>query len=136
MWPEIDKGYEVVVGSLAVKGAKVLKGGEEPLLRVIFGKLGNKWIQVFAVWGISDTQRGFKLFRANAVENIFPRLTIFGWGFDVEVLALAKKFGHKIKEIPVVWDNDPESTVNFWAYPQVLMQTLKIFWNKISGKYK
>jgi glycosyltransferase involved in cell wall biosynthesis len=136
MWPEIDKGYEVVVGSLAVKGAKVLKGGEEPLLRVIFGKLGNKWIQVFAVWGISDTQRGFKLFRANAVENIFPRLTIFGWGFDVEVLALAKKFGHKIKEIPVVWDNDPGSTVNFWAYPQVLMQTLKIFWNKISGKYK
>lgn len=136
MWPYFDQGYNVVIGSLAVKGAQIVRGGGEPLWRVILGKLGNKWIQLFAVWGINDTQRGFKMFTAKATQDIFPRLTIFGWGFDVEVLAVARIFGHKIKEVPVIWDNDPDSKVNVWAYPQVLMQTLKVSWNLITGKYK
>lgn len=136
MFPYISQGYQVIIGSIAVKGARIVRGGGEPLWRVIFGKLGNKWIQFFAVWGISDTQRGFKVFTAKAAKDIFPRLTIFGWGFDVEVLAVARLKGYKIKEVPIVWDNDPESKVNVWAYPQVLAQTLKVFWNKITGRYK
>ena len=71
----------------------------------------------------------------SAAKAIFPKLTIFGWGFDVEVLALAKKFHFKIKEIPVTWDNDPDSKVNIWAYPQVLMQTVKVRWNLLTNKY-
>ncbi|MEK7616278.1 MAG: dolichyl-phosphate beta-glucosyltransferase [Patescibacteria group bacterium] len=129
------QNYDVAIGSLAVPGAKVVQGGEEPWYRVIMGKLGNKWIQLFAVWGIHDTQRGFKLFKAQAVEKIFPKLTIFGWGFDVEVLALARKFGFTIKEIPVTWDNDPNSKVTVWAYPQVLLQTLNVRWNLLTNKY-
>lgn len=136
MMPYFEKGYSVVIGSLAVKGAEIVRGGGEPLWRVILGKLGNKWIQVLAVWGINDTQRGFKIFTSGAVNDIFPRLTIFGWGFDVEVLALARKFGYKIKELPVTWNNDPDSKVNIWAYPQVLMQTVKVRWNLIMGKYR
>ncbi|MDP2647837.1 MAG: glycosyltransferase family 2 protein [Candidatus Yanofskybacteria bacterium] len=135
MMPYFEKGYDVVIGSLAVKGAKILQGGGEPWWRVIMGKAGNKFIQIFAVWGISDTQRGFKIFTERAAKDIFPRLTIFGWGFDVEVLALARRFKYKIKEVPVTWDNDPDSKVNFWAYPQVLGQTLKVFWNMHTGKY-
>src|SRR3989344_2756599 len=127
--------HDVVIGSLAVPGAKIVQGGGEPWYRVLMGKLGNKWIQIWAVWGINDTQRGFKMFTAKATQAIFPKLTIFGWGFDVEVLALAKKFGFKIKEVPVTWDNDPNSKVNFWAYPQVLLQTLKVRWNLMTGQY-
>lgn len=133
MWPFIERGYDVVIGSLAVPGAHVAKG--EPWYRVIMGKLGNKWIQLFAVWGISDTQRGFKMFTARAAQAIFPKLTIFGWGFDVEALALAHLFHFKIREIPVTWSNDPNSKVNIWAYPQVLLQTLKVRWNLIIGIY-
>ena len=99
------------------------------------GKMGNKWIQLWAVWGIRDTQRGFKMFTARAADAIFPKLTIYGWGFDVEVLALAKKLGFKIKEVPVTWDNDPNSKVNIWAYPQVLIQTMKVRWNLLTNKY-
>jgi dolichyl-phosphate beta-glucosyltransferase len=135
MIPRIADGYDVVIGSLAVLGARVVQGGEEPWYRVLLGKLGNKWIQVWAVWGISDTQRGFKLFTARAVQAIFPKLTIFGWGFDIEVLALAKKFGYKIKEVPVTWDNDPNSKVNIWAYPKVLMETVQVRLNLIRGIY-
>lgn len=133
--PYFEQGYQVVIGSLAVKGAEILQGGGEPLWRVIMGKLGNKWIQIFAVWGISDTQRGFKIFTAEAAQKIFPRLTIFGWGFDVEALAIAQLFGYKIKELPITWNNDPDSKVNIWAYPQVLLQTLKVRFNLLIGKY-
>ncbi len=134
--PLLERGNDVVIGSLAAPGAKVVQGGGEPLWRVIMGKMGNKWIQIFAVWGINDTQRGFKVFTARAVREIFPRLTIFGWGFDVEVLAVAKVRGLKIAEIPVTWDNPPDTRVNFWSYPQVLLQTLEVFWNRLTGKYR
>lgn len=135
MAPYLQQGYDVVIGSLAVPGARVLSGGEEPWYRVLLGKLGNKFIQIFAVWGIHDTQRGFKVFSSRAAQIIFPRMTIFGWGFDVEVLAIARKFKFKIKELPVTWKNDPDSKVNVWAYPQVLLQTLKVSWNLLTGRY-
>ena len=99
------------------------------------GKLGNLFIQIMAVPGIQDTQRGFKLFTADAVRKIFPKVTITRWGFDIEVLALARKFGYKIKELPVDWKNDPNSKVGLKAYSQVLLETVKIRWNLMTGQY-
>lgn len=136
MMPYIKEGYSVVIGSLTEPGAKIVSGGEEPLWKILFGKLGNKWIQVFAIWGINDTQRGFKIFTAQAVKDIFPRLTIFGWGFDVEVLAIARLEGYKIKEIPVTWNNGPDSKVTLWAYIQCLLETLQVSRNRLLGVYK
>jgi len=132
--PYINEGFSVVIGSIAVAGYKVATGSE-PVWRRVFGKMGNLFIQIMAVPGIRDTQRGFKLFTAEAAEKIFPRLTIERWGFDVEVLALARKFGYKIKEVPVDWENAPESHVGLKAYFQVLMETVKIRWNFITKKY-
>lgn len=132
--PYIGQGYSVVIGSIAVAGHKVASGSE-PVWRRVLGKLGNLFIQIMAVPGIYDTQRGFKLFTAKAVQDIFPKLTITRWGFDVEVLALARKFGYKIKELPVDWKNDPNSKVGLKAYIQVLIETMKIRWNLMSGKY-
>lgn len=134
MMPYFKEGYGVVIASIAVRGHKVAVGSE-PLWRRIFGKMGNLFIQIMAVPGIHDTQRGFKLFTAEAAEKIFPRMTIERWGFDVEALALARKFGFKIKEVPVDWKNAPESHVGLKAYFQVLMETVKIRWNLITGKY-
>jgi dolichyl-phosphate beta-glucosyltransferase len=88
-----------------------------------------------AVPGVFDTQRGFKLFSAKAVQDIFPKLTITRWGFDIEALALARKFGYKIKELPVDWKNDPNSKVGLKAYIQVLIETMKIRWNLITNVY-
>ena len=136
MIPYIKEGYSVVIGSLTEPGAKIVSGGEEPLWKVLFGKLGNKWIQIFAVWGIKDTQRGFKIFTARAAKDIFPRLTIFGGGFDAEALAIARLRGYKIKEIPVTWNNGPDSKVTLWAYIQCLLETLQIFRNRLLGVYK
>ena len=136
MMPYFERGYGVVIASIALRGA-VVAGGSEPIWRRLFGKIGNLFIQVMAVPGIYDTQRGFKMFTAKAVEDIFPKLTIYGWGFDVEVLALARKFGHKIKEVPINWKNDiVHSKVTLDAYRQVLMETVRVRWNLIMGRYE
>ncbi len=134
MMPYFNQGYDVVIGSIAIKGKKVAKGSE-PAWRILFGKMGNIFIQIMAVPGIHDTQRGFKIVTAQAAEDIFPRITIMHWGFDVEMLALARKFGHKIKEVPVDWHNDPNSRVGLKAYFEVLLETVKVRWNLITGLY-
>lgn len=61
---------------------------------------------------IRDTQCGFKMFSRKTGEVIFPKQTIYGFGFDVELLYIAKKYGFRIKELPVEWVNDPDSKIN------------------------
>lgn len=136
MMPYFDQGYGVVIGSIALRGAKVASGSE-PLWRRVFGKMGNLFIQIMAVPGIFDTQRGFKIFLKKAADEIFSRTVIFGWGWDIEALALARKYHYKIKEVPISWKNDiGSSKVGPSAYFQVLTETVKIRWNLMTGKYK
>jgi dolichyl-phosphate beta-glucosyltransferase len=135
MMPYFNKGYDVVIASIGVTGKQILKGSE-PLWRKLFGKLGNLYIRLLVTPGIYDTQRGFKIFTVKAADKIFPKLTIERWGFDVEVLALANKFGFKIKEVPVVWQNNINTShVKLSAYFQVLLEVLKIKWNLLINKY-
>jgi len=134
MMPYFSQGYGVVIGSIAVKGKKIAEGSE-PAWRILFGKMGNLFIQIMAVPGIHDTQRGFKIVTAQASQDIFPHITILGWGFDIEMLALARKFGHKIKEVPVDWHNGPETQVGLKTYFEVLLETMKVRWNLITGAY-
>ena len=133
-WSFFNQDYDVIIASIGIKGADV--AGTEKFYRRIFGKLGNLWIQFWVTPGILDTQRGFKMFTAKAAETIFPKLKIIRWGFDIEVLALARKFGFKIKEVPIKWVNDPKSHVKLGAYIQVLLEVLKIRWNLWTNKYK
>lgn len=102
----------------------------------ILGDLGNLWIQIFAVWGVRDTQCGFKVFNKQAVQDIFPKVTLGRWAFDIEVLALAKNRGYAIKEFPVKWTNDDRSHVKLSDYLQVLSDTVKIRWRLWTGFYK
>ena len=125
MMPFFSEGYDVVIGSRAIEGAHL--DPPEPWYRQIPGKLGNLfWIQLLVLPGYWDTQCGFKAFTAEAAERIFRLTKITRWGFDIEALALAKKLGYKIKEIPVHWVNDTNSRVSASAYLQVLMETVKI----------
>ena len=119
-----EEGYDVVIGSRDIKGAQT--DPPQPWYRRILGDMGNVFIQFMLLRGIKDTQCGFKAFSAVAVRDVFSNAQVNGWGFDVEVLALAKKFGYHIKEVPVVWVNDPFSHVSPFAYLQVLLEVVKI----------
>lgn len=127
------EGYDVVIGSRDVEGAKMEP--PQPWYRILLGNLGNLFIQFMLLKGIKDTQCGFKAFSKKAVEKIFPLVTINGWGFDVEVLSLAKKFGFKIKEVPVLWVNSAGSKVGPMAYVNVLLEVIKIKLRMLSGFY-
>lgn len=131
--PFLDGKFGVLIASRAIKGAELHP--PQPWFRRLPGKIGNLIIQVLAVPGIWDTQCGFKCFSASATESIFPKMKISRWGFDVEALALARRHGFKIKEIPVLWKNDERSTLGAGAYVSTLIEVVKIRWWLMTGAY-
>ena len=128
----LKEGCDIVIGSRALKGAKL--DPPQPFIRQLLGKAGNLFIQIIVLPGIWDTQCGFKCFTEKAAMKIFPLQKITaapprGWGFDVEILALARRLSFRIKEMPVHWVNDPFSKVTPMAYFGVLWETVKVrYW--------
>lgn len=127
-WPYVEEGYDIVIGSIEVKGAEIHEHAQ--WYRRFLGKYSKYLIRIVAgLWDIHDTQRAFKLFTDKATKDIFSRAKIDRFGFDIEILALAKKLDYKIKELPVVWNNPGGSSVNIKSYFQVLKDLFKIrFW--------
>lgn len=133
LWP-YAKNYEVIIGSRYTKGGKITE--KQPLIRRIISRGGNLLTQIFVAWGIKDTQCGFKLFSAAAAKEIFPLQTMERWSFDMELIAIAKKHNYKIKEVPVVWEEQEGSRLRaVKAAGRALRDVFVIWWNKVSGKY-
>ncbi|MBU4339213.1 glycosyltransferase family 2 protein [Patescibacteria group bacterium] len=131
--PFFEEGYDVVIGDRDLKESKIAV--HQSRIKELLGDFGNFLIQILAVPGIEDTQCGFKVFSKKASERIFPKMTIDRWGFDIEALALANKFGFKIKTVPIVWINDPNSKVKLSGYINTFVELFKIKWNLMTGKY-
>jgi dolichyl-phosphate beta-glucosyltransferase len=106
----IDGGAGVAIGSRALKGSRIELS--QPLYRVIMGKAFNLIVQALLLPGIWDTQCGFKLFRADIAHGAFAALSTDGFGYDPEVLYLARKKGVKVAEVPVVWRNSAPTKVS------------------------
>ncbi len=143
MWPYIEDGEDIVIGSRAVQGAR---RDDEPWYRHIMGKGFNMVVQFFALPGIYDTQCGFKLFSAQATEDLFPRLVVyarkerqdaFTGAFDVELLYLAKKRKYSISEVPVLWiHNESDRVSPVKDSIRMFIDILKIRWVDINGHYR
>lgn len=131
--PFFKEGYDVVIGDRDLKESKIAV--HQSRFKEVLGDFGNFLIQSLAVPGIEDTQCGFKVFSKKASEEIFKKMTIDRWGFDIEALALALKFGYKIKTMPIVWVNDPNSKVKLSGYVNTFVELFKIKWNLMTGKY-
>lgn len=132
--PHIEQGYDVVIGSIEVSGAKINEQAQ--WYRRFMGHISKLLIRLVAgLWQIKDTQRGFKLFTARAAEQIFPKVSITRWGFDFEVLAIAKRHGFKIKEVPVIWNNPSGSRVRLSSYFSTLKDLARVRWGLWTGKY-
>jgi len=105
----VATGAGVAIASRAVKGSRVELA--QPIYRVLMGKAFNLIVQALLLPGIWDTQCGFKLFRGDIARDVFAALTTDGFGYDAEVLYLAKKQGVRIAEVPVVWRNSSPTKV-------------------------
>jgi len=135
MWPEIEKGADIVIGSRDIKGA-VLDPPQPWIRQMLLGE-GFKLFRklVLGLWKIEDTQCGFKCFSKEAAENIFPKCRISRFAFDPEILIIAEKMGYKIKEIPVYWKNDLESKVKFKSILKIALDLFVIKLNSLRGFY-
>jgi len=100
----------VVIGSRAVAGADVQR--HQPFYRELMGKTFNLLIRLLGVRGLRDTQCGFKLTRGDIGRALAADLTIEGFAYDVELLWLARRRGHRVAEVGVVWVNSPDSRVD------------------------
>jgi len=135
MWPEFEQGYEVIIGSRDIEGAKLAVS--QPWWRLMIGNAFNLLVQIMCgLWGIPDTQCGFKGFTREAAEDIFSRTRIARFAFDAEMLVIAKKMKYKIKEIPVFWVNDKRSSVKFKSMVKMAIDLFQIRLNMIKGIYE
>lgn len=103
-------GADIAIGSRALRdtGVKV----DSKWYRRIMGRGFHKLVEVLAVSGLQDTQCGFKLFRGPVAQDLFSRMRMTGFSFDVEVLVMAERHGYRIAEVPVNWVHQPGSRVN------------------------
>lgn len=124
---------DIVIGSREAAGARRIG---EPHGRWLMGRVFNAFTRLLAVPGIRDTQCGFKVFRREAVEALFPAQTLDGFAFDAEILFLARKRGFKMAEVGIDWHYRAESKVRpFRDGWRTLRDLILIRWRWLARKY-
>jgi dolichyl-phosphate beta-glucosyltransferase len=122
----------IVIGSREAPGSS--RVGEH-WLRHLIGRVFNAHVRLFALPGIMDTQCGFKLFSAEAAEALFPRLTVSGFAFDVELLVMARRAGFDVRETGIVWHGRADSRVAVSRGAAAFGDVLRVRWNALTGRY-
>lgn len=118
----------------------------EPIYRHIMGRAFNGLVRLLLLPGIHDTQCGFKVFTRATLDDILPRQRLYRdagevrtarvTAFDVELLYIARKYGHEIAVIPITWEYGDQSKVNpVTDTIQNLVDVLKVKWNDLRGRY-
>ncbi|WP_263368712.1 dolichyl-phosphate beta-glucosyltransferase [Edaphobacter bradus] len=130
----IHDGADVAIGSRWLDRAR--QTIHQPLYRQFFGRCFN-WI-TRTVMGLpfKDTQCGFKAFRRPVAQVIFRLQTIERWGFDPEILFIARKLKYVIREVPVTWGHDERSRISYLRDGMKMLEDMaRIRANSIAGRY-
>ena len=106
----IEAGADVAIGSRALRSTGVAV--QARWYRRLFGRAFHLLVRTLTVKGIQDTQCGFKLFRGPVAHDLFGRMRMSGFSFDVEVLLMAQRQGYRIAEVPVNWHHVPGSRIS------------------------
>lgn len=135
LWSAAESaGASVAIGSRALD--RSLIGVHQSAFRENMGRVFNLAMRLVTGLPFHDTQCGFKLFETAAVREVFRRQLLDGFGFDVEVLFIARRLGYRTIEVPVRWDNVLGTTVSMWRGVLAFLDPLKVRWNGIRGRYK
>lgn len=135
LFASLRAGADIAIGSrwLSSNTQKV----RQPLHRQIAGRLYNVCTRGILGLSFADTQCGFKAFRRTAARRIFSLQRINRWGFDPEILYIARLYGLRVDEVPVEWANDDRSKVRtFSDGPRMFRELLEIKLNRIMGSYR
>jgi glycosyltransferase involved in cell wall biosynthesis len=130
----LDEGADIAIGSRWLRSET--QTHRQPLHRQLFGRIFNVLLRIILGLPFADTQCGFKAFKRPAVDAIFPLQKIERWGFDPEILFLARKFKFKVKEVPVAWGHSGDTRIHPLVDGSRMVQDmLRIRWNNMTGKY-
>ena len=130
LWQE-SRGAPIVIGSKRAPGSQL----ECPPLRRFLGGIGQQLIALCVVSGFHDTQCGFKLYRTDVAQVLFRHQRIDGFGFDFEVLMLARRLGHAVREVPIRCAHKIGGSIRLRTYLGVLSEIARIRWNLLCGRY-
>lgn len=134
----MENGTDLVVGSRGIEGSFIQV--HQPRHREIMGDMGNWLIRiVLGLWSFPDTQCGFKAMTGETAEAVASRMVVDRFGFDFELIVLAKKMRYTITQMPVRWLNEEGSTVGLTGpngFIQVLIDLFKTRLRLWSGSYK
>jgi glycosyltransferase involved in cell wall biosynthesis len=135
LWTAIERdGSLVAIGSRALD--RSLIGVHQPGMRESAGRVFNAVMRTVVGLPIADTQCGFKLFQGAASREVFSRQTQERFGFDVEILFIAKKHGYRISEVPVRWNHMEGSKVGMLTGLHAFSELAAVRWNDLRGKYR
>jgi dolichyl-phosphate beta-glucosyltransferase len=130
----LENGVDIAIGSRWLRAETQTQ--RQPFYRQVFGRVFNLMLRLSLGLQFADTQCGFKAFKRAAVEAIFPLQKIERWGFDPEILFLARKFGFKVKEVPVAWGHSGETRIHpLVDGSRMFAEMLHIRWFDLTGKY-
>ena len=131
----IENGQaDVAIGSRYLQSE--LQTRKQPLHRRMLGRAFNVALRTILGLSFVDTQCGFKAFNRKAVTTIFPNMKIERWGFDPEILFLARRYGLRVAEVPVTWAHDHRSKISpMRDGTRMLGELLRVRMNSVGGKY-
>src|SRR5271154_6066042 len=134
LFDAIAAGADIAIGSRWLRTE--LQTERQPLYRQLFGRIFNLALRIILGLNFADTQCGFKAFRREAAQVIFPHQKIERWGFDPEILFLARRGGLRVKEVPVLWAHSEGTRLHpFRDGMRMFAELVRIRWNAISGAY-
>ena len=130
----IAGGADIAIGSRWLKTELQLR--RQPLYRRIYGRIFNLALRLVLGLQFKDTQCGFKAFTRRSAQAIFPLQKIERWGFDPELLYLAKKFGFVVREVPVAWSHREGTRIHpLRDGIRMFGELLRIRWYALKGNY-
>ncbi len=134
LFAALEAGADVAIGSRWLRAE--LQTQRQSLHRQLFGRIFNVALRIVLGLPYRDTQCGFKAFTRRAAQDIFPRQHIERWGFDPEILFLARKFGMKVEEVPVKWAHSAGTRINpVRDGIRMFIEMLRVRWYSLSGEY-
>jgi glycosyltransferase involved in cell wall biosynthesis len=130
-----ERNAAIVIGSRALD--RSLIDVHQSWFRETAGRIFNLLTRMLTGLKFHDTQCGFKLFESRAAKEAFGRQLIERWGFDVEVLFIARKLGFKTVEVPVRWSHSEGTKVNMIRdSARMFADLFRVRWNHLRGLYR
>ena len=130
----IEDGVDVAIGSRWMDRTR--QTIHQPLYRQFFGRCFNRITRMVMGLPFKDTQCGFKAFKRSAAQVIFRLQTIERWGFDPEILFIARKLKYVVREVPVTWGHDERSRISYLKDGMKMLEDMaRIRANSLAGRY-